>query len=477
MSFRLRLILVLLAIYSIGGYFLLHRALTQVRPRYLESMEESLVDVAVLLASVLESSPGDGPLDVTNLAAAVTLAQSRQFDARIFSLRKTSMDLRVYVVDARGRLVFSSTGDAPGADFSQWNDVVRTLRGEYGARSTRDVPNDDHTQVLYVAAPIRVDGQIAGAITVGKPTRGINELVEAARRRLVLGAVMGGVLLLAALLVVASWAAAPLEKLTLYARRVRDGDKVARPRLPGRTLRDLGEAFEQMRDALEGRQHAERYTQALAHEVKAPLAAIRGAAELMEEDMPLDQRRKFLGNIRSEAARIQQIIDRLLELSSIEARKSLSHRETLSAGEVASEAMAAVAPAFAAREVQLVGELEPLPAIEGDRVLLREAVVNLLQNALDFAPGGSVVRLHGRVASGRLILQVEDEGPGVPDYALARVFDRFYSLPRPRGGRKSTGLGLTLVREIAHLHQGEVVLENRPERGARAILWLPIAPS
>jgi len=63
----------------------------------------------------------------------------------------------------------------------------------------------------------------------------------------------------------------------------------------------------------------------------------------------------------------------------------------------------------------------------------------------------------------------------VPDYALARVFERFYSLPRPVTGKKSTGLGLALVREIAHLHGGDATLANRPEGGVRAVLWVPIS--
>ncbi|MEJ1972584.1 MAG: ATP-binding protein [Lacunisphaera sp.] len=68
---------------------------------------------------------------------------------------------------------------------------------------------------------------------------------------------------------------------------------------------------------------------------------------------------------------------------------------------------------------------------------------------------------------------MEDAGPGVPDYALPRVFERFYSLPRPGTERKSTGLGLALVREIAHLHGGEATLENRASGGARAVFWVP----
>jgi two-component system sensor histidine kinase CreC len=257
---------------------------------------------------------------------------------------------------------------------------------------------------------------------------------------------------------------------------VRDGKSARVPSLPGQTLKVLGTAFEEMRDALEGRQHVERYTQALTHEVKAPLAAIRGAAELLGEDMPEEQRRKFLGNIRSESARIQQIVERLLELSSLEARKTLRQTESIDAAELVKEAAAAMGPAYAASRVALKADAAITATLRGERVLLREALVNLLQNALDFSPRDGVVKLSAAIKDGCVIFSVEDSGPGVPDYALARVFERFYSLPRPGTSRKSTGLGLALVREIAHLHDGDTDLRNNSGgRGAHATFWVPLS--
>jgi len=315
MSFRVRLLVLMLVVYCAGGYFITRWMLGQIRPRYLESMEESLVDASVLLASILETHATAAGPDVAEFRTAQAHAHERNFAAKIFSLDKTAIDLRVYVTDGQGRVQFDSTGHDEGRDYSRWNDVARTLAGRYGARSTRDIPGNDETQVIFVAAPIRHDGRIVGVVTVGKPTHGINALVLAAKRRIIFGAAGGGVILLTLLLLVASWLTAPIGRLTEYARAVRDGKVAALPRLPGRTLRELGTAFEEMRDALEGRQHAERYTQALAHEVKAPLAAIRGAAELMDEDMSAEQRGKFLTNIRTESARIQRIVERLLELT------------------------------------------------------------------------------------------------------------------------------------------------------------------
>jgi len=476
MSLRLRLLVLLLASYAAGGLLLTRWALNQVRPRYLESMEESLVDTSVLLAAVVEADLGPGPVAGEALRRTFAEARSHAFLAKVFTLRKTAVDLEVYVTDDRGRVVFDSTGRNEGRDFSRWNDVARTLRGDYGARSSRERPGDDDSQVIHVAAPVHRDGRIVGVVSVGKPTHGINALVAVARRRILLGAALGGIGLLALLLLVASWVIAPLERLTAYARAVRDRRPAAPPRLPGRTLRELGTALEEMRDALEGRRQIERYTQSLAHEVKAPLAAIRGAAELLGEEMPAEQRAKFLGTIRSEGARIQQIVDRLLELSSLEARRALARTERLEASTLLGEAAAPLRPAFETARVALEVAGGAGIWLRGERVLLREALVNLLQNALEFTPAGGTVRLCAGAEDGRVVLTVADTGPGVPDYALARVFERFYSLPRPGSGRKSTGLGLSLVREIAHLHGGEADLANRPEGGAIATLRVPAAP-
>jgi two-component system sensor histidine kinase CreC len=474
-SLRFRLLVVLLAIYCAGGYFLTSWTLDQIRPRYLESMEESLVDTSVLLASGVEAQLKEDAPDTRSLQETFIAARNRQFEAQIYTMKKTSVDLRVYMTDAAGVVIFDSEDQSAGKDFSRWNDVVRTLQGAYGARATYETPGDPDSLTFYVAAPIRSKNRIVGVLSVGKPTRAINELVAAARRKIAIGAAVGGLALLIVLLAVLSWVISPLERLTAYARAVRDGKPAQVPSLPGRTLQELGTAFEEMRDALEGRQHVERYTQALAHEVKAPLAGIRGAAELLGEEMPVEQRRKFLGNIRGESARIQQIVERLLELSSLEARKTLRQTESIDAVGLVAETMTVMTPAYAGARVTLVPEVVAAN-LRGERVLLREALVNLLQNALDFSPSGGTVKLSATVESGRMIFSVEDSGPGIPDYALPRVFERFYSLARPGTVRKSTGLGLALVREIAHLHGGDVALGNRAEGGARATLWIPVVP-
>ena len=140
------------------------------------------------------------------------------------------------------------------------------------------------------------------------------------------------------------------------------------------------------------------------------------------------------------------------------------------AHEVAEEADARAQASRVRVEVQAS---EGLSTLQGDPFLLRRMLANLVDNAIDFSPVDGVVELRLRADDGELIVEVADRGPGIPDYAIERVFERFYSLPRPDGGTRSSGLGLNFVAEIAQLHGGRASLGNRDGGGALATVVLP----
>jgi two-component system sensor histidine kinase CreC len=426
--------------------------LRDVRLRYVESMRRTLGDTAAYMAAfAAPATPGE---DWTNKLATLP--------------RQTEL-LRVFACDRDGKVLFDSAGRDMGQVY-RWNlfGGGRFASENYTQANVAVVDGE-----LRILARVLAGGEHLGWVGVGRPLAAVEGGVRAARWRLLV--YIGGI---AAVMVALGWGIAArltdsLERLTLHARNVRDGRPSVPPASKAREIAELSRAFEEMREALEGRQHVERYTQTLAHEVKAPLAAIRGAAELLDENMPLEQRQKFLANIRHESARIQRIIERLLELSSLEARKQLRQTETLGAARLAQEAIDIVRPVAALRGVKVELWENRGGMIRGEAVLLREALVNLLQNAVEFSPDGGVVSVEVGENGKQLSFVVDDSGPGVPDYALGKVFDRFYSLPRPGTDRKSTGLGLALVREIAHLHGGDATLANRSEGGARASFWIP----
>ncbi len=417
MKIRTAIFTVYVAASAVGLAVLMRYNLAEVRPRYVASLQHGLADAARLLAVTWTGQP------VPDAAA----------------LRAAQAGLRVRLVAGDGALLLDTVEPAAPVADGYGVSSARKLARRVGDNLIDGERDPTETEIM-AAAPVTLAGGRTATLVLSRSIRSVNAVIWAERKKLA-----GMALLIAGVMLVAGWWLASrlthsLERLTVYAQGVRDGRAGPPPTSRATEIAALAQAFEEMRDALEGRQHAERYTQALAHEVKAPLAAIRGAAELLGEDLPAPQREKFLGNIRSEGARIQQIVDRLLELSSLEARKALQQTELIDLPALLTEAAEVLRPAYAGSRVTLsVGGAAG--RVRGERVLLREALVNLLQNALDFSAAGGAVEFAATAAAGRVTFTVADRGPGVPDYALPQVFGRFYSLPRPGSGRKAPAWG------------------------------------
>ena len=169
----------------------------------------------------------------------------------------------------------------------------------------------------------------------------------------------------------------------------------------------------------------------------------------------------------------QQLIDKLLALVRVEKQQRLDHRERIALAPLLEQVAQDAAATLAARGVRLLVQADEA-SVAGDALLLRQALGNLLDNAAGFAPPGSCIDLTARRQGNQVEIAVRDRGAGIPAYAQERIFERFYSLPRPDAG-KSTGLGLPFVREVASLHGGTAEVLNHEEGGACARLCLPLA--
>jgi two-component system sensor histidine kinase CreC len=243
--------------------------------------------------------------------------------------------------------------------------------------------------------------------------------------------------------------------------------------LPGEELTRLAQALDSMRAQLEGKAYVERYVQTLTHELKSPLAAIQGAAELLRGELPDAQRARLLENIEVETARLKSMSERLLHLAQVEQRRALEDRTSIALRPLIDELLAGRAPQFMQRRIQAVNEVPAGSMVTGERFLVRQALANLLDNAVDFTPPEKRIRIALVDAPpGQAAIAIFNEGEPIPDFALPRVTERFYSLPRPGSDRKSTGLGLSFVQEVALLHGGSFTVANVPG-GVRAVLTLP----
>jgi two-component system sensor histidine kinase CreC len=473
LSLSVRLFLFYAVFVALSGWFVFREVLEEVKPAVRQSTEETLVDTANLLAELASDDLRSGRISQGQLPQLLARYGQRRPGASIWGIRKDRIDDRIYIVDRRGVVLLDSSGRDVGKDYSRWNDVYLTLRGHYGARSTHEVPGDASTSVMYVAAPIFDGKEIIGAVTVAKPNRSVQPVIERARERLTQ---LGGGLMLSGLVVgalLSLWLSSRIRRLTRFAREVSAGRRALVPELPGSELRQLAEALESMRTQLEGKAYVERYVQTLTHELKSPLAAIAGAAELLRGDMQPEQRERFLNNIESETARLQSLSERLLRLAHVEQRRELEERVTIPLAPLVDELLEAQRARLESRRIRAENRIPPGLSATGERFLLRQALANLIDNAVDFTPDGGALSVSVEASPAAITLRVFNEGEPIPDYALPRVTERFYSLPRPATGRKSTGLGLSFVQEAAELHSGTFQIQNAPG-GVCAELRLPL---
>ncbi|MGE8216472.1 Sensor protein CreC [compost metagenome] len=476
MRLGLKLFLGFFLIVGIAAFFVMRIFVNEVKPGVRQAMESTLVDAANVLAEMAAADVKAGTIRNGTFVANLARAQRRDPKAMVWRFPKRTLDYRVTITDAKGIVVYDSTGQDIGRDNSRWNDVYRTLRGEYGARSSPETPGDDTHSVMHVAAPIHDPAdarRLIGVLSLAQPNRSIDPFIAASQRAIIKrGAWLIGLSALIGLLMT-GWLMHGVNRLNRYAKAVSAGEPVPPPKPRRDEIGDLGQALETMRRKLEGKAYVEQYVQSLTHEMKSPLAAIRGAAELLQEPLPDADRVHFARSIQGQEQRLTETIDKLLALAEVEQHGWLQKREPIELGALLQAAAAAVAMRAQAARVGLDIEVPDGLEVQGDGYLLRQALNNLLENALAFAAADSRIQLSAAREGEGVALRVADRGSGVPDYALERVFERFYSLARPATGLRSSGLGLSFVQEVARLHGGRAQVRNRDGGGAIATLWLP----
>lgn len=438
----------------------------------LEAVELTLIDTSRILASeIAEQVEKTGSLS----AAVVGLEQGfkrlveTDFPHRNSSDLESHRDLRVYVTDEKAKVVFDSkAGLTVGDDFSNWRDINLTLRGQYGARATRQNPDDAATSIHFIAAPIIVRGKISGVVSIGKPVDSVATQIRRNKFRVLLIFVLTLILSLPLAYIASGLIARPIQRLKRYVDLRRKGMTATFPRLADDEIGSLATAFEDLREKLEGKKYVETYVHNLTHEMKSPLTGIVGAVELLQRgQLEEKDRNHLLGNIQTEAKRLHDLAERLLELASLEARTGRLKLESFDVGLLVDEVLESYYTQARAIGVTLRSEIQDGVSLVAERFLVWQCLSNLIQNALDFSSeGGGTITLSVQRIEDVMKVSVKDEGVGFPEYALERATERFFSMERPRTGKKSSGLGLSFVEQCMALHGGKIELRNAEPKGA-----------
>jgi len=215
----------------------------------------------------------------------------------------------------------------------------------------------------------------------------------------------------------------------------------------------------------------------VSHELRTPLTAIRGYVDaLLEGDTSPDETKHFLDIILRHALRMERLVKDLLRLARLDAGQEVLETSACDLAALVQAVAGDLQPQLVARQQTVAADITDAVPLRADPAKLHDVLRNLIANASTYSPEGSTVRVGAARAGGQVVIEVMDEGPGIPDEDLGRVFERFYRVDQSRardpGG---TGLGLSIVKHLVELHGGKVAATNRPDGGARFTVTLPAA--
>lgn len=373
--------------------------------------------------------------------------------------------------------------EVPRQRASDYREVLSALAGEPSTEA-RILRND--TLLLSAAAPVQRFRRVLGALMLTADTHDIEAIVRSEQIMIlkVSGIALGMTLLLSIFL--ASTIARPIRRLAAAAERVRRGigRESSLPTLKrndeigdlSRSLSDMTEALYRQIDAIEA------FAADVAHELKNPLSSLRSAVESLGKTDKPDVKERLLAIIQEDVRRLDRLITDISDASRLDAELSRARMDRVDLGILVATLVEAHRQRDSHRGLQF-RYTEPAPGscvVRGLESRLGQVVANLLDNAISFSPDGGAIRIGLERQAARVVLIIEDQGPGLPEGAATRIFERFYSeRPDPEAFGTHSGLGLSISKQIIEAHQGEIHAENRLDKegggiiGARFIIRLP----
>ncbi len=484
----------------------------------------SLVSEAELVADVFEASlPAGAPVNLATGDGIDADALLSQIDLR--------RGVEVFVFDTTGTLVARDAGETSGpvsglaydgggtiiTNFlnGAWDWLARTLvpgqatpdrpdaltsaaalvdqtltEGTNGSMS----PDDQGRTILAVATPIERNGTAVGVIGMATAAGEIDALVRREREQVLQLFVIGILVSIGLSLVLASTIANPIADLATAAELGRDRNarrmSPDRIRIPDLTSRPdeigrLSAAMRGMVAALYERIEAnEQFAADVSHEIKNPLASLRSAVGTMRIAKRDDQRERMLEVIEHDVRRLDRLVSDISSASRLDSELVKEQEEPFDLMHMLRNLNEFLGKEAQTKGIDFISDLpEEAMIVYGLEARLAQVFVNLITNAISFCEPGDAIRIWARKRENRVLVVVEDTGPGIPEEALGKVFQRFYSERPASDFGNNSGLGLAISKQIVEAHDGVIWAENiRPTDadltsdplGARFVVGLPV---
>ncbi|MAM23819.1 MAG: histidine kinase [Rhodobacteraceae bacterium] len=389
----------------------------------------------------------------------------------------------------------SSPFQGPGQPILPVEEQLRSLVANSLTNGTQIEDGIDATggTLFTVVTPIEQAGRAVGAVAVASATGEIDSLVRSERERVLQMFVIATLVSIGLSLVLASTIANPLADLAAAAELSRDRDarkmNPGRIRIPDLTARPdeigrLSGALRGMVSALYNRIDGnEQFAADVAHEIKNPLASLRSAVGTLRVIKRDDQRQKLLDVIDHDVRRLDRLVSDISNASRLDSELVKEEEEPFDLLQMLGNLGQYLGEDAKSKGIDFITDLPDSPVIvHGLEARLAQVFVNLITNAISFCEDGDAIRVWARKRENRVLIVVEDTGPGIPDQALSKIFKRFYSQRPEEHFGNNSGLGLAISKQIVEAHGGVIWAENiRPTEaditsdplGARFVVGLP----
>ena len=348
--------------------------------------------------------------------------------------------------------------------------------------------NERGSLVLSVAVPIRRFATLYGVLLLTTESGDIDGILKEERAALMQVFMVGFAALLLSSLYLASVIAAPIRRLAAAAERVRRG-RGGRETIPTYVDRDdeigeLADSFSAMTRALYDRIDAiESFAADVAHELKNPLTSLKSAVEMLERTKEGENRERLVAVVRNDVKRIDRLITDISDASRLDAELSRGESEPVDVAKLLETLVSIYNGMNTPRGMRIVMQRDSAKPmiVQGLDERLGQVFRNLIDNAVSFSPDGGTVTVTATPVDGDVRSFIDDEGPGIGENDLERIFERFYTeRPAEHGFGKNSGLGLAIARQIVASHGGRIWAENRTDAegkilGARFVVELPLA--
>lgn len=438
-------------------------------------------------------------------------------------------DKDIYVFDPKANLVGSKSGDLAmgkgetdptsntvltnglswlwnviSSPFKSWQDgqdmsLPEQMRGfvlasQSGERQVGNLVDADGTQLFAIVTPILQGETPVGAVAFTSRTGEIDALVRSERERVLQMFVIAVLVSIGLSLVLASTIANPLADLAAAAElgrdknarkvnpgRIRIPDLTARPDEIGRLSGALRGMISALYNRIDGN---EQFAADVAHEIKNPLASLRSAVGTLRMIKRDDQREKLLDVIEHDVRRLDRLVSDISNASRLDSELVKEEEEAFNLLQMIENLSQYLGEDARQKGVEFITDLPADPIeVHGLEARLAQVFVNLITNAISFCEDGDAIRVWARKRENRVLVVVEDTGPGIPDQALTKIFKRFYSQRPEEHFGNNSGLGLAISKQIVEAHGGVIWAENiRPTDaditseplGARFVVGLPV---